>query len=193
MDFFELGTNGEKYGPADITTLNVWISEGRLLPSSQLQSTQTGAISVASQVPGLMFPENSFQQPPTQTAPPTVNQATSFGTPFQPPFNQQPGQPMQPYPRGSNGRFTDSFVTNSWLCFAGSVICCPPVSFNILAQICLILSLNIIGIIYANKANAEGNPNGKKPLYFNIGGIVIRFALAWIGIIAGLTDEFRPS
>ena len=180
MDFFVLGNNGEKYGPADITTLNVWISEGRLLPSSQLQSTQTGAISVASQVPGLMFPENSFQQPPTQTAPPTVNQATSFGAPFQPPYNQQPGQPMQPYPRGSNGRFTDSFVTNSWLCFAGSVFCCP-------------VLFNIIGIIYANKANAEGNPNGKMPLYFNIGYMVLSFAGVGIGIIAGFVDGFHPS
>ena len=30
MDYFVLGNNGEKYGPADIVTLNVWISEGRI-------------------------------------------------------------------------------------------------------------------------------------------------------------------
>ena len=37
MRYFVIGANGELYGPADIATLNQWIAEGRLTPTSMLQ------------------------------------------------------------------------------------------------------------------------------------------------------------
>jgi TM2 domain-containing membrane protein YozV len=95
MDYFVLGNNGEKYGPADIVTLNVWISEGRINQSSQLINVQTGVTIVAGQAPGLMFPATNVQQPNYQI-PPANYQQNSFGTPYQ----NQYGQPPNPYPRG---------------------------------------------------------------------------------------------
>ena len=95
MDYFVLGNNGEKFGPADIVTLNVWISEGRINQNSQLINVQTGVTIVAGQAPGLMFPATNAQQPNYQI-PPANYQQNSFGTPYQ----NQYGQPPNPYPRG---------------------------------------------------------------------------------------------
>ena len=94
MDYFVLGNNGEKYGPADIVTLNVWISEGRINQNSQLINVQTGVTIIAGQAPGLMFPATNVQQPNYQI-PPANYQQNSFGTPYQNHYSHPPN----PYPR----------------------------------------------------------------------------------------------
>lgn len=55
MRYYVVGSKNELFGPADITTLNQWISEGRLVPTSMMQEEGGGARFVASMLPGLTF------------------------------------------------------------------------------------------------------------------------------------------
>lgn len=61
MQYYVISSDGQRYGPADIATLNQWIAEGRLLPHQLVEDASTGVRIAASSVAGLMFP----QQPPT--------------------------------------------------------------------------------------------------------------------------------
>ena len=80
MGFYVLGDQGQKYGPADIDTLNAWIAEGRIVSTSMLEDEGSGVQLAASSVHGLRFaptapppsgpyagaPPPSYQQPPYQ-------------------------------------------------------------------------------------------------------------------------------
>lgn len=46
-------TSGQKWGPADVETLNLWLAEGRITPQSTLEDSETRERIMASQVPGL--------------------------------------------------------------------------------------------------------------------------------------------
>ena len=71
MRYFVFGNNGEIYGPADIPTLNQWIAEGRLTPTSMIQEEFGGARFAASMLRELAFarpgetayPRNPYAQP----------------------------------------------------------------------------------------------------------------------------------
>lgn len=89
MGYYVLGDQGQKYGPADVATLNLWISEGRVLPSTLLEDETSGLRSSATAVRGLQFPA---------TPNPVLGaQAPQYQQPQQPqqPY-QQPQQPYQP-------------------------------------------------------------------------------------------------
>jgi hypothetical protein len=58
MGYFVIGPNGELYGPADIATLNQWIAEGRLQPTTMLQEELGGARFAASMLAELNFGAN---------------------------------------------------------------------------------------------------------------------------------------
>lgn len=60
MQYYVISGDGQRYGPADIATLNQWITEGRLLPHQMIEDAATGVRMVATSVPGLVFPQ---QQP----------------------------------------------------------------------------------------------------------------------------------
>ncbi len=61
MRYFVISPDGQKYGPADVPTLNQWIIEARLNSTSMLED-EAGSRLVASAVSGLNFP---MQPPPT--------------------------------------------------------------------------------------------------------------------------------
>jgi hypothetical protein len=83
MRYFVLGEQGQKYGPADLDTLNSWIAEGRLLPTTMLEDEASGVRSAASAVSGLRFPV----VPPPAAVPsgPVYNPAATGGVPYSPP------------------------------------------------------------------------------------------------------------
>ena len=58
MGYFVIGENGELYGPADITTLNEWIAQGRIAPTTMIQEELGGARFAASLLKDLNFGEN---------------------------------------------------------------------------------------------------------------------------------------
>ena len=105
MNYFVISNDGQKYGPADVATLNQWAQQGRVLPTSMLEDSATGQQIVANQLPGLMFP---------------------------PPSGPAMGGPVG-YPRGG-APYDDGSgdITKVWIFSALSLLCCPIV-FGILA------------------------------------------------------------
>jgi hypothetical protein len=68
MTYYVVSPDGQKYGPGDVVTLNQWVQQGRVLPTTVLEDVTTGARLPASQVPGMMFAPAStgdFSQPPS--------------------------------------------------------------------------------------------------------------------------------
>jgi hypothetical protein len=102
MRYYVLDANGNRYGPADVPTLNAWVQEGRVSSAMLLEEEGSGIKVQASSVPGLVF----------QAAPP-----------FAP-----PGQPYAGYTRpgqvasGGSGDITAAYV----LGIIG--FCCGPLS-----------------------------------------------------------------
>jgi hypothetical protein len=63
MGYYVLGEQGQKYGPADLATLNEWVTEGRVLPGTMLEDATSGARVMASSVAGLRFAQSPPQSP----------------------------------------------------------------------------------------------------------------------------------
>ena len=55
MGYYVLGDQGQKYGPADVATLNMWVGEGRVVPHTMLEDEVSGGQIAAASVPGLQF------------------------------------------------------------------------------------------------------------------------------------------
>lgn len=82
MNYYVIAADGQKYGPADVSTLNQWAQEGRLQPHTMLEDVVTNARVQASMVPGIMFPPpggQGFQQPNFQHAPSGYGSGTFTG------------------------------------------------------------------------------------------------------------------
>ncbi len=58
MTFYVIGTDGSKYGPTDIPTLQQWVAEGRVVSQTLLEEVETGRQGYASSVPSLSFAPN---------------------------------------------------------------------------------------------------------------------------------------
>ena len=74
MNYYVIAADGQKYGPADVTTLNHWAQERRVLVTSMLEDAVTGEQIPATSLPGIVFPTSApgaqnFQQPNYQYAP----------------------------------------------------------------------------------------------------------------------------
>lgn len=76
MGYYVLGDQGQKYGPADVATLNNWAAEGRLLPSTMLEDETSGQQVAASSVAGVTFAPpmatSNYPRPGVPTAPTTA-------------------------------------------------------------------------------------------------------------------------
>jgi hypothetical protein len=99
--YFVIGQDGNKYGPADMATLQAWSSQGRVHPDSWLEEESTGRRLLAREVLGAAQP----------TPPPSG-------------FTQPPS--ASPYPRPSTG--SDSAQTMfivGWICAVVSICFCP--------------------------------------------------------------------
>lgn len=84
MNYYVISADGTKYGPADISTLNLWIADSRLVPTMQLEEEGTGRRIQAKDVIGLQFP--AFNVPPQQlTGSPGPAQS----------YYYRPGQPAE--------------------------------------------------------------------------------------------------
>jgi hypothetical protein len=105
-----IATDGNKYGPADVATLNQWIGEGRLMPNQMLEEETSGARVAASAVSGLNFPMQNAQPGPEGFQP---------GQPYQN-YYARPGVPM-----GDDG---SKDVQQAWIWAVVSFFCCAPIT-----------------------------------------------------------------
>src|SRR6478672_6495405 len=106
MQYYVIGPDGNKYGPADVPTLTTWITENRLTPQSMLEDFNTGQRVPASSVPGL-FDTGA----PTATAGPTMGPAQTGTVYSQVPAPGAPGY-YNPQAMGDNGQ---KDVTLAWI------------------------------------------------------------------------------
>lgn len=87
MRYFVIGDQGQKYGPNDLDGLNVWIREGRLLPTTVLEDEASGMRSAASAVAGLQFAPAA----PPPSAVPAHAQGPAYGGAYSPPQYAEEG------------------------------------------------------------------------------------------------------
>ena len=134
MRYFVILPDGQKFGPADLATLNQWITENRLGPQSMLAPEDGGPNIAASMVQGLVFPGSIPQPGPTQANPSAQPgqpmSAAPPGTGYTPPPSYGPGAPSRgvsaptsgpgfsPYPRGQSfGPSEDVLKKFNWGAF----------------------------------------------------------------------------
>lgn len=154
MGFFVIADDGNKYGPADLATLNAWIAEGRLQPNTILEEVQTMERRPASAVPGLNFPGVQQQAARTYANPtmgqpgPTMGQPGGYGG------YQQASYGMT----GLGDRISaeaSSEINKAWISAVLGFLCCCGI-------------IPIYGIICAGKAETLGHPQGKTAKTVNI-------------------------
>ncbi len=181
--------DGQKYGPVDLPTLNAWAADGRVVPTTTLESAD-GQRLQASQVPGIVFGAGGTGAAPgygVQTGAPGYGAPTmgapGMGAPgMGAPGMGAPGQGgygdpsmgasgYAPYPSGGGMAYGmdngQKDVTTSYVLAAFGFLCCPIVPM-------------IFGIVYAGKALAKGNPGGNAARIVNI----VLLVLQVIGIFA---------
>ncbi|MBS1710158.1 MAG: hypothetical protein JSS71_00360 [Armatimonadetes bacterium] len=151
--YFVIGNDGSKYGPADVATLSQWAADNRLSPNSQLENAATGARVVASMVAGIMFPTAAS----AAASPLSLNQ----------PMGQSQGYSAGPtnYPR----EFSDPNAGNtefiiSIICSVIGLLCCP----------CL---FSTAGIVLGNMAQKKGHKNGQVAMIIGIVSLVLGFVI----------------
>jgi hypothetical protein len=156
MRYYVIGADGQRYGPADVPTLNQWAQENRLLPTQMLEDESSGTRMVASSVEGLSFPVVAQPQPAPPYSQP--GQPTSYGGGQ--PYQQHYGRPVYTGDDGSKD------VTTAWV-LGGIWFLCG----------CFLLPL--FGLLSANKAQQKGHPGANAAKIFNI----VLLVLNVIGII----------
>ena len=158
--YFVIGDDGQKYGPADLSTLQAWIAEGRLLPTQQVEEEASGIRSAARAVNGLNFPL-PVQPPGGSVGPGAVPTGSVYSQGVTSSSNY-----VRPNESSSGGDDGKNDVTVAWVCAILGFFCC------VLVQ--------IPAIIFANKAIEKGNEGG------NVARIVsfIFLGIHLIGIIA---------
>ncbi|MGV3618610.1 MAG: hypothetical protein ACO1SV_25080 [Fimbriimonas sp.] len=163
MRYYVLSDDGQKFGPADVQTLNQWIAENRLLPTQMLEEEASGARFAARSVPGLNFP------PPADATPP--------GGPYGAAPGAGPGQPQAGYYRPPGGTTYSApgddgsrDITPAWILFGVGIFscCCIPwVGFLVPAA----------GVYFANRARQKGHPQGTTVFILNLIILVIALLL----------------
>jgi hypothetical protein len=176
--FYVIAHDGNRYGPADVATLNQWIREGRLAPTSMLEDASTGDRRPASEIPGLYFgptmsppqegPSQPYGNPYGGTSP--GPQQNPYQSPYQNPY-QSPYQ--QPYRGADNG---SSEVTAAWVLGAIGIFFCP-------------VFLSTIGIVLAINAKNKGNPSGQAAMIFCIVSLIVGLAF---GVLYAVTMMNNP-
>jgi len=143
MRYFVIAEDGNKYGPADIQTLNTWIQEGRILPSTLIEEEGSGARLAANSVAGLVFGVTQ----------PTEERPTDYST-------RQPDQQAywQSAPRASYGVAGSTEATIAWvLGVVGTLLCC-----------CGGFLFSGVGIVFAWLGFKKGNQKAQGALLFNV-------------------------
>lgn len=119
--YFVVAADGQKYGPADVATLNNWIAEGRLQPTSTLQEENSSVQVQASGVPALKFiarpAVGTIAPPPTV---PSAPQVPMLGNPYDTPRPSAPQPFNSNYPRGgqyqTQPRNMSGQLVTIWIC-----------------------------------------------------------------------------
>jgi len=100
--YFVLADDGTKYGPADVATLNQWISDGRVHHQTLLEQEGSGITFRAAAVAGLIFPaESIYSQSPSapNMGVPSPGAKAGAGTNAYSAYGSQESSAYAAYPR----------------------------------------------------------------------------------------------
>ena len=153
--YFVVGADGSKYGPADVPTLSQWAADNRLSPNSELEDASNGVRTTASLVPVLMFPTGAA----AAESPISPNQPQSTGYTS---AAQQVGNsnyPRADYSDPNAGKV--EFIISLILAVVGIPMCGCCGIFNIGA------------VVLAIMANKKGHPKGKLAIGLSIASFVV--------------------
>jgi hypothetical protein len=171
--YFVLADDGQKYGPADVSTLNSWISDNRLLPHQMLEEEASGARIAASAVPGLNFPA-------TVSAPTAGPAGAATGGPG------YSGYYRGPDGAAGGGEDSSKDITIAWILFGVGIIgCCLSTYGGFLVP--------GAGVYFANRARQKGHPQGGLVFGLTIGLTVISviiFILGMVGLALMKSGQF---
>ncbi len=148
--YFVLASDGQKYGPADVLTLNAWIGEGRLTEAMIVEEEGTGVRMPATAIPGIAFRPMGGSVPPPGPGP--------YGGAF----SQAPG-PQHGYLIGDGGQ---SDITKAWIFGALALICCP-------------IIFGILDIQAAGRAKTKGHPQAQAAQTFCIVMMILGFVIGF--------------
>lgn len=157
--YYVVAPDGQKYGPADVPTLNSWIADQRLFPESDLEDARNGTRMKAHQLAGLVFP----------SAPPAPTYTPPGGGYSAPTYNPGGYTPPAAYPRGMVGSY-ETNLRNAWI-------------YSVLSLFCCVIVFAPLAFIEANKAEQAGAPSTIGPKIVAGIGIV----LAVVSLIVRLT------
>lgn len=161
MQYFVILPDGQKFGPADLATLNQWAAEGRIVAGCEIEDLATRVRTPATAMPGLTIPG-------TQAATGTSKD-----------WNQPPTA-GSPYPRSGYGTGTSpgqTELTVAWILGAVTFAFCCPV-------------LPGVGLYFANKSLSLGNPGAQAAKIFNLvvlilsGLVYLGYAIFFIAMIS---------
>ncbi len=158
--YFVVGADGSKYGPADVPTLTQWAADNRLTPTTELENAATGTRTSANMVAGIIFPTAAAaaSNPIQPTFPGTGGASTGQ-------YSQAPtNYPRNDYSDPNAGK-TELII--SFVMSAIGLLCCP----------CI---FSVGGIVLGNMATKKGNPNGKTAMILGIVSLVLGFVIGAI-------------
>lgn len=173
--------SGQKFGPADVETLNRWAQEGRLTAQSMFEDAATGQQMSAAQVPGL-----SIAAAAAAPAADPVVQAPKPAAPQMPPMGESYSGPNRPYGGSFNNPPTgyvpvgagEEDMKKAWIWLVVGFFCCYFIG-------------PIVSLVYSNKAKQAGHPSAQTAfilaivvLVLEVGGIFLNIA-TFMAMMAG--------
>lgn len=169
--YFVVLPDGQKFGPADLRTLNQWATEGRILSNTVIEDAQTGQRFQAGSLPGLQLTQTMGHSP--YPAPGTMNPPNQYAA------YTRPGT-------GGNSSVGSNDLTLSYVFGAlGIGLCamCGPV---------LGIVFPILGLVYAKKAEDQRNPSANSAKILNyialglqILSLIVGGAMCGMGMFGG--------
>ncbi len=184
MQYYVIGPDGSKYGPADIPTLKQWAAENRLDPDAILEDFNTGQRTAAAQVQGIFETGAPGSPIPTTTATTEaqrgqMSQQLPSGA-AGPSLYDSPVGNMPPgyYTRGTADDGSKE-ITLSYVFSAIGFVCCPVI-------------FSVLGIVYAGKAEAKGNLSAKGAKTLGIISLVVGIGIGVVSVLFRMGSIVRP-
>lgn len=184
MEYYVVADDGQKYGPANLDTLNEWAQQGRILPTTTIERASDGVRQPASLIPGLILPSSDAGlQAPYASAPQPGTPASPIGQsqPPSPGFGPISGYPrQQPYysydqvPPELQGKFNWGAFLLTWIWGLNHK------AYITLLSLALVIVQWVFGILTSPGTSLSGGMNSIASPASNAVGVL--FSLTGLGL-----------
>jgi hypothetical protein len=174
--YFVVASDGNKYGPADLPTLNQWAADGRIAGDTliEMQGSATPPFPFAS-LPGAVVPGGMPQPDPTPA--PSEQPMADLGSslddpaPWTPPTEQPAAAPVYPETPTYSAAYnrTTTAPVDSGNTVTKSLV------LSILGIVCCGIFTAPFGLYFGMKAKRENLPNGQ-----------VAFVMGWVSLVLSI-------